>query len=147
MLSTTHSLASALIVSKIANPYLFLPTVLVAHYILDSIPHWDTGTGLLEGKKTKKQAFFHTLIDLAFAGISVFFLFQMGKPFSLLLWFGVILGISPDIAESPALFLDLHFFPINYLEKFHSWFHRSLRFPLGLIPQIIIILLILLLLR
>lgn len=145
MLSTTHSLSSALIVSKIPNPYISLPACLVAHYLSDAIPHWDTGSGLHEGKKSKKAAFFHTLIDLAVAGIAVFFLFQQGKPLSPLSWLGVVLGISPDLIDSPTLFLDLRPFPINYFEKFHNWFHRRLRFPWGLIPQIIIILLVILL--
>lgn len=145
MLSTTHSLSSALIVSKIPNPYLSLSTILATHFLFDSIPHWDTGSGMHEGEKTKRQAFFYTLIDLALAGILVFFLFQKGKPISPLLWAGTILGIAPDLAVFPALFLDFRPFPINYLEKFHYWLHRSLRFPWGLIPQIIIILLIILL--
>lgn len=142
MLSTTHSLASALIVSKIPNPYLSLPTILAVHYLCDAIPHWDTGSGLMTGKKTKKEALFQTLIDLVFAGVLVFVLFQMDKPFSLLLWSGVILGITPDLIESPAIFLNFRPFPINWLEKLHYWSHHSLKFPWGLIPQIIIILLI-----
>jgi len=145
MLSTAHSLTSAFIVSKIPNPYFSFPTILAVHYLWDLIPHCDTGTGLSEGMKTKKVAFFQTLVDLTIAGVLIFLLFQKGKPLSPLLWSGAILGISPDLLEFPALFLDFRPFPINYLEKFHFWFHRKLRFPWGLIPQIIIILLIILL--
>jgi len=145
MLSTTHSLASALIVTKIANPYLSFPTALGAHYLFDFIPHCDTGTGLLDKKKTKKQAFFQTLIDLFVGGLAVFFLFQKDRPFSPLLWTGVIIGLLPDLVEAPALFLDFRPFPIKQLEQFHNSLHHRLRFPFGLIPQIIIILLIILL--
>lgn len=145
MLSTTHSLSSAWIVTKISNPFFSLPTVVAVHYLSDAIPHFDTGSGLSSGEKTKKAAFFQTLIDLAVAGILVFILFQKDKPFSFLLWLGAIVGISPDLAEFPALFFDFRPFPINWLEKFHNRFHRSLRFPWGLIPQIIIIFLIILL--
>lgn len=142
MLSTAHSITSAFIVSKIPNPLLAFPTIIAAHYLCDAIPHWDTGTGLMTGKKNKKAAFFQTLIDLALAGILIFFFFQRSKPLSPFLWTGVILGIAPDLAEFPAIFFNFRPFPINWLEKFHYRFHQGLRFPWGLIPQIIIILLV-----
>lgn len=144
MLATTHSLASALIVSKIPSPALSLPLVIIFHYLLDFIPHWDAGTGLTNGKKTKRKALFYTIVDLVIAGSSVYFLFQLNKPFWPILWVGILLGIMPDILEFPALFLNFRPFPINVLEKFHSEImHRSSSFPLGLIPQIIIIAIIL----
>lgn len=143
MLSTTHTLTSALIISKIPNPYLSFPLILVVHYAYDAIPHCDTGTGLTDGKKTKKKAFFLTLIDLAFAFTLVFLLFQINEPLSPILWLGIIFGISPDLIEFPALFLDLRPFPIKKLEEFHNRYHKRLKCPLGLIPQILIILLIL----
>lgn len=140
MLSTTHSLTSALIVSKIPSPIISFPLIIISHYIFDLIPHWDTGSGLTRGLKTKKQAFFHTLIDLAVAATAVFFLFQIGKSFSFKLWTAVVLSISPDLLEAPALFLDFRPPPISWLEKFHSRLHYSGgHFPSGLIPQIIII--------
>lgn len=144
MLSTTHALASALIVTKIPSPIISLPLIIICHYLMDAVPHWDTGTGLKSGKKSKKTAFFQTLIDLAIAATTVFFLFQIGKAFSVKLWFGVLVGISPDLAEAPVNFLNYHHFLIKKLEKIHQFFHRSWKFPYGLIPQIIIIIAILL---
>lgn len=143
MLSTTHSLTSALIVSRISSPIISFPLTLICHYLMDTIPHWDTGSGLSYGAKPKKWAFIHTLVDLAVAAVVVFFLFQIGKTLSIKLWLGVLVGISPDIVEAPALFLDYRPPPINWLEKFHNKFHRRWQFPWGLIPQIIIIAIIL----
>ncbi|KPJ70776.1 hypothetical protein AMJ51_00985 [Microgenomates bacterium DG_75] len=144
MLATTHSLTSALIVSKIPSPVISFPLILIAHYLMDAVPHWDTGSGLTHGTKTPKTAFIHTLIDLAIAGSTVLLLFQIGKSFSLELWLGVLLGISPDLAEAPATFWNYRPFPINKLEEFHNRFHQRWRFPYGLIPQVIIIALVLL---
>ena len=145
MLETTHSLASALIVSKIPSPAISFPLIIVAHYLLDLIPHWDTGGGLTSGLKSKKMAFIETLVDLAIAGILVFVFFQKNNPFSPTLWFGVLLGITPDLLQFPALFLNLRPFPFNVLEKFHNSLHKGApSFLSGLIPQLIIILLILL---
>jgi hypothetical protein len=148
MLATTHSLTSAVIISQLPSPALGLPVVLASHYLLDLIPHWDTGSGLTKDLKTRKKAFFETLIDLATAGILVFLFFQNGKPFSPLLWGAVILGILPDLLEFPALFFDIRPFPLNYLEKFHTEImHQRAKLPWGLIPQIIIILLVILFIK
>jgi len=137
MLATTHSLASALIVTKIPNPYISLPLVIIFHYLLDLIPHWDTGTGLTTGKKTKQRALALTAIDVIVAATSVFYFFQLSQPFSPLLWVGVILGIMPDILEFPALFFNFRPFPINVLEKFHSQImHTSGKMPWGFVYQI-----------
>ena len=146
MLSTTHSLTSALIVSKIPSPAISFPLIIISHYLIDAIPHWDTGSGLKSGTKDKKTAFIQTLIDLIFAATAVFFLFQVGKALSTKLWLGVFVGTLPDLAEAPANFLDYRPFPINWLEKFHDYFHRSWKLPYGLIPQVIIVAIVLLIL-
>jgi len=143
MLATTHSLTSAIIITKVPSPYLGLPLVLIFHYLLDLIPHWDTGSGMNKGLKTKRKAFVETIIDLASAATLVFFFFQKGQAFSPLLWGAVILGILPDILEFPALFFNFRPFPLNYLEKFHNEImHRRGKLPWGLINQLVIIALI-----
>jgi hypothetical protein len=144
MLATTHSLASALIVSRIPSPLISFPLIIITHYIMDFIPHWDTGTGLTKGLKSRKKAFRDTIIDLAVAAILVFFFFQLGKKFSVKLWFGVLLGITPDLLESPALFLNYRPLIIAKIEEFQDSFHHSVKFPEGLIPQLFLIALILL---
>lgn len=138
MLATSHSLISALIVSRVSPPQLSLPLVFLSHYLLDIVPHWDTGTGLTSGKKSKKTAVIETLIDLTIAFVLVFIFFQKGKPFFPLLWIAVFLGILPDLLEFPALFFNIRPFPLNLLEKFHNdIMHRSGKLPWGLVCQII----------
>jgi len=140
MLATTHSLASALIVTKIFPLYISLPLIVISHYLLDFIPHWDTGTGLRTGEKTKRRAILLTIIDLAVAGGLVFYFFQKNKPFLPLLWWGVVLGISPDILEFPSLFFNFRPFPLNVLEKFHTEvMHNRSNLPWGIILQIVLI--------
>lgn len=139
MLATTHSIVSAFIVKESPSPAIALPLILVSHYLLDFVPHWDTGTGLTKGLKTKKKVFFDTLIDLAIGFTLIFVFFQKGKKFSPLLWGGVFLGILPDLLEFPALFLNFRPFPIKILEKFHNKIHRKAHLPWGLVAQIVII--------
>jgi len=148
MLATTHSLTSALIISQLPSPALGLPLVLASHYLFDLIPHWDTGAGLSRGLKTRRKAFWETIIDLALAFFLVWFFFQKNQPFSPLLWIAVILGILPDLLEFPSLFFKFRPFPLSHLEKFHTEImHKRSKLPWGLIPQIIIILGILFLIK
>ena len=143
MLATTHSLTSALIFNKVSPPALSLALVLVFHYLLDLIPHWDTGSGLTNGFKTKRKALVETIIDLGIAAVVIFFLFQKGNPFSPLLWGGVILGILPDLLEFPSLFLGIRPFPLNHLERFHTEImHRRGKLPWGFLTQLILMALI-----
>ncbi|PIU32982.1 hypothetical protein COT04_02555 [Candidatus Shapirobacteria bacterium CG07_land_8_20_14_0_80_39_12] len=136
-------MTSALIVSKVSPPALSLPLVLVFHYLLDIIPHWDTGSGLTNGLKTKRKAVAETIFDLVIAAGLVFFFFQRGKVFSPLLWGGVILGLLPDLLELPSLFFGFRPFPLNYLEKFHTEImHRRGKLPWGFLTQLILIALI-----
>jgi len=115
----------------------------VFHYLLDIIPHWDTGSGLTNGLKTKRKAVAETIFDLVIAAGLVFFFFQRGKVFSPLLWGGVILGLLPDLLELPSLFFGFRPFPLNYLEKFHTEImHRRGKLPWGFLTQLILIALI-----
>lgn len=146
MLATTHSLTSAVIITKVSPPWLAFPLVLIFHYLLDLIPHWDTGSGLTKGLKTKKKAVWETLIDLFIAVLTVYFFFQKGQPFSLKLWLAILLGILPDLVEFPSLFFNFRPFPLNVLEKFHSQtMHRRGKLPWGLITQLVLMALIFLL--
>jgi len=146
MLATTHSLTSAVIITKVSPNWFAFLLILIFHYLLDLIPHWDTGSGLTKGLKTKKKAALETLADLLVAGITVFFFFQKGQPFSLKLWLAVLLGILPDLIEFPSLFFNFRPFPLNVLEKFHSQImHRRGKLPWGFLTQLIIIALIFLL--
>lgn len=147
MLATTHSLASAVIITKVSPSWFAFILVLIFHYLLDLIPHWDTGSGLTKGLKTKRKAVLETLVDLLVGGLLVFFFFQKGQTFSPKLWLAIILGILPDLIEFPSLFFGFRPFPLNILEKFHSkTMHRRGKLPWGFLTQLIIIALIFLLL-
>lgn len=142
MLATSHSLVSALIFTKISPPQLSLPLVFFSHYLLDIVPHWDTGTGLTNGHKTKKKAVIDTLIDLTIGFTLVFIFFQKNQTFSPLLWLAVFLGILPDLIEFPALFFNKRPFPINFLEKLHDALHQRAKWPWGLIYQMIFLVIV-----
>ena len=138
MLATTHALVGGFVASKISNPIIYSPLLIVSHFLLDSIPHWDLGIDFR--KREKVVNFLIGGADLA-AGIGMCWLiFQKDHPFNPLLWAGVFFSLLPDFLEFPSLFLGWRFFPFDKLELIHSYFfHRKINFPQGLIPQLMII--------
>lgn len=148
MLSIVHGTTGALITSKIPNPFISIPLVLLSHYIEDRIPHWDVGQGLTHKKKSKKTAFLQELFfDFPLSIVLVYFIFQAGQPtLNWQAWLGWFVGLLPDFLEFPYLFLNMKFFPIKQLADFHSWVHRSTPNVFwGMLPQILVILLVILL--
>jgi len=138
MLVVTHALVGGFVSSKISNPVISSPLLVISHFLLDSIPHWDLGT---EFRKRKKIInFLLGWVDLL-GGIGICWLiFQKNSPFKPLLWTGVFFSLLPDFLEFPALFLNWRFFPFDKLKLIHSYFfHRKAKFPQGLILQLIII--------
>jgi hypothetical protein len=137
MLSIAHGVTGALIATKIGNPFLSTPLILITHYVQDLIPHWDFGTGMTKKLKSKKSAFFQELlIDIPVSIILVFFIFRQYESFSIYPWLGWFLGLLPDFLEFPYLFLNARFFPIKDLAKLHAICHRSTpKILLGLAPQ------------
>ena len=75
MLSISHAATGAFIAAKISNPYLAIPLIIATHYLQDAVPHWDVGTGLSKGTKTRTQAFIHEIPDLALALVIVYLMY------------------------------------------------------------------------
>ncbi len=144
MLSIAHTATGALIATKIGNPLISIPLIIASHYLLDTIPHWDVGTGLSSGRKSSSAAFQHELIDLAISGFVVYFLFQSGSAhINFSAWGGAFTALIPDFLEVPENFLNLDIKQLRPLNRFHHSIHHSIPDVLGgLIPQFILLLLI-----
>lgn len=147
MLSIAHGTAGAFIATKIPDPLISIPLIILSHYILDRVPHWDVGQGLTIKSKSKKVAFLQELFfDFPLSILLVYFIFQAGQPLNWYVWLGWFVGLLPDFLEFPYLFLNMKFFPIKQLADFHSWVHRSTPNILwGMLPQVLVILLVILL--
>jgi hypothetical protein len=152
MLSISHAVTGAALAVSIDNPFLSVPLVLLSHYLLDAVPHWDAGTGLTKGSKTPRLAILHELPDLFLAGLLVIVLFQLGRPMelsvsSLAPYWGAFLGLLPDFLEAPRNFLKKEPSWLTPFNRFHHSFHHSIPRPLdGLAPQAVLLVFILLLL-
>ncbi|HSW89547.1 MAG TPA: hypothetical protein VLH19_01615 [Patescibacteria group bacterium] len=141
MLSISHAMTGAYIATRLHNPLLAFPVILASHYLEDWILHWDVGTGLTNGSRSKRTAFILELGDLAIAGLLVLFIFQPNFfAFSWIAIYGAFIGLLPDFVEAPRNFW--HFNPpiLKIFNDFHHNFHRSTpNILLGLIPQIIVV--------
>lgn len=157
MLSISHAATGAVIATNIGNPYISIPIILLSHYLEDAVPHWDAGTGLGSGKKTRTLAMIHGIIDLVLAGIIVLIFYPpnfslLTSPFSLFpflhslitpaIW-GAFLGLLPDFLEAPRNFLKWEPAFMKPINKFHHSFHHSIpRMWDGLAPQILLLIIL-----
>lgn len=153
MLSISHAVTGAFIATKVSNPYLAIPLILLAHYLEDAVPHWDAGTGLTKGVKSPSAAFAHELIDLALAGALVLLFYHAQYPLVPILagasdrnlapYWGALLALLPDFLEAPRNFFKYEPRWLAPLNRFHHSFHHSIpHVAAGLAPQIILLVLL-----
>jgi len=147
MLSIPHSLTGAFIASQIPHPIVYGPLALGAHYLEDWIPHWDFGTGLSTGKRSKKTAVILEIGELIVSAGLIYFFFQKGyAQIQWHIWVGALIGLLPDLVDAPRNFLKLELKILDPLFDFHHYLHHSTpHIFFGLIPQIIVVGLIFLL--
>lgn len=148
MLSISHAVTGAVIATKISNPYLAIPLILLSHYLEDAIPHWDAGTGLGSGKKTRHSALIHGIVDLVLAGIIVLVFYppNLSSISSFIttpaIW-GAFLGLLPDFLEAPRNFLKWEPSFMKPVNSFHHSFHHSIPSMWdGLAPQILLLIIL-----
>lgn len=141
MTSIAHVLTGAYVASNLPHPALYIPVAIALHYFEDWTPHWDAGTGLSSGKRSRKTALILGLIDLAIALVLVYFLWQRSSEFiEWHIWIGAIAGITPDLVEAPKNFLKWNPWFIKPFNDFHDAVHQSIpNVWLGLLPQAIVV--------
>ena len=148
MLSLAHATTGAVLASHIGNPLLSIPIILASHYLEDAVCHYDAGTGLSSGRKSRRTALILGLIDLILAAIFIlvmypptdFSLSSLLSHLSSLSVFGAFVGLIPDFLEAPRNFL--HYEPkwLKPINKFHASFHHSIpNIAAGLAPQVILL--------
>ncbi len=160
MLSISHAVTGAFIATH-THPIIAGPLIIASHYLEDWIPHWDVGTGLSSGRRSRHAALFLEVFDLLAAAGLVFWLWQWEPGISLwgqlqglgmiwsagwfervawAAWLGAFAGLLPDFLEFPRNFL--HWEPpfLRPLNDIHHAFHESThQVVIGLIPQIVLV--------
>lgn len=140
MLSISHAVTGVFIAVKIGNPVLAIPLIILSHYIEDAIPHWDVGTGLTKGLKSKTLAFRHEILDLALTGIFIMIMFG---DYEVIPYWAALVGLLPDLLEAPRNFFKWEPAFLAPLNRFHHSFHHSIpRILDGLAPQLLLLILL-----
>lgn len=141
MLSISHSLTGAFIATKLPSPLLYIPLIFLSHYLEDWIPHWDVGTGLSSGKRSKKTALILEFIELAITIGLVYWFWQAGaSSLNQTAWIGAFTGLVPDFLEAPRNFLKWEPALIKPLNTIHGAFHHSTpNMAFGLLPQFVVV--------
>ncbi len=140
MLSISHALTGAFVAVKLTHPLIYTPVAIASHYFEDWIPHWDVGTGLTNGLRTRRTAFIFGLVELIVGlGLVVWFWYPAGNEILIRALLGSFLGLLPDFLTAPKTFLKLQLPLLKTLDGFHKQMHHSVAsIWFGLTPQIIL---------
>lgn len=146
MTAVAHALVAGAIATKVHDPISLVTLNLGAHFIMDSVPHWDFGTNWRS--RSKRLTGFISIIDTLTAYAVAYLLF-IPQTTGFLLILAVTSSLLPDWLETPwyiffarndkfepgkhASFLEKLTFR---LYKTENRFHSKAGFPLGAITQV-----------
>lgn len=137
MTATSHSLVGASLAKLMPNPYLAILLALFSNFVLDLIPHWDTGTGWHH--RPKIITFMMSGLDVFSGLIFSWWLFSSSvNPLYLLII--ILTATLPDWLEAPYIFLNWDFPPFNWFYHVQSRFHGRDGTIWGVVTQIIVVL-------
>lgn len=136
MLFTAHVLSSGVAGEMIGNAFWAILLGIVVHFIMDSIPHYDTTD---DGKFTSRQILLAGT-DLSF-GCIIIFLLSKNVSLSPSFYFGAVAGLSPDFLSlvPPVKRLTERFAIGRKFHAFHGDIQKIKIKPiLGLLVQLVI---------
>lgn len=141
MLSIPHSLTGAFIASQLPSPFLYIPLAVGAHYLEDWVPHWDFGTGMSTGKRSKYVALSWEAVELVITfGLIYLFWQKDAAQIQWHIWIGALCGILPDLLDAPYNFMSVNLKFLKPLSDAHHFFHHSTPHVFfGLVPQIVVV--------
>lgn len=137
MTATAHSLVGAALAAKIGNPALAIPLAFASHFLLDCVPHWDTGTHYHE--RPKKATFLYSGLDVALGlGLSLLF---FGNTISLsYLLLMIFVSTLPDWLQSPYIFWGIKLPPFYWFYKIQSKLNNKDGSWFGIFTQLAVVL-------
>jgi hypothetical protein len=122
MRAVTHVAAGAVIVANISNPWISLPLAVVAHFVLDTLPHYGDVKSHRAQQLAKQR--YEVPLD-ALAGLLVLLAVIVWYPVNpLLVALGGVLCASPDLWHIYPFVRYLRTgdssVPADWLSKFHD---------------------------
>lgn len=152
MYSPIHASAGLLLAQFMPNPAAAFFAGVVSHYILDAVPHGDTGLGpWLTGGHARRRIVTIETIDLGLAAIVVLSMVERhSATWWLTLVAGAVGGIMPDLLWGVRFVFDNQGWRIPLITRFlhahdrwHSWGHAKhpydIPFAAGIVIQAILL--------
>ncbi|OQB05219.1 MAG: hypothetical protein BWY19_01130 [bacterium ADurb.Bin212] len=136
MLFTAHALSSGVAGESIGNAFLAILLGIFVHFVMDSIPHYDTTD---DGKFTFRQILLAGT-DLLL-GCVIIYLLSKNFALSSSFYWGVVGGLLPDFFSlmPPVRRLTERYFIVRKFQEFHNHIQKIKLGPiLGLAVQIVI---------
>lgn len=159
MYSPVHATAGFFAVLFAPQPWLGLPLAVASHYLLDAVPHGDSGLGpWMTSSGQRHRLLTVESIDLGTAALMVAFLiYQHPEKSSWYLLAGAIGGILPDLLWGTRFLIDQSgaFRALSRLlhihDQAHTWGHAKpaydIPFRVGILAQALLLAAVLLLYR
>lgn len=123
MLETPHVAVGAAIAINVGNPFLALPIVLMSHFVLDKIPHWNPhlNTDLKKTGKISKKNTRIVVADSVLAlilGTTIAFSAMPDLAMVTIVLLSCFVAVLPDLVEAPYYFLRKKG---KAIERFIKW--------------------------
>jgi len=147
MLELVHAATGGIIAYKIGGPLVSLPLAFLSHFVLDLLPHWNPSLSKEKKKlgkispKTILIIFFDCLIGLIL-GLKIAFLALPDTKKAIIVVFGCLAGILPDLIEAPYFFLNKNFPFLKGLISFQGEHQWNVPFVFGVSSQILLLILL-----
>jgi len=142
MTATAHALIGASIAAKVTNPAVGIPLVILSHFVLDIIPHWDLGTNHRAKSKMRLKAEATADVLLGFALAFLIFRNLVNPSY---LFIMIIAAQLPDWLEAPAFMFGIKIPPFSWMGWLGHKIQTRAQLPWGLVTQIVVVALFLLL--
>jgi len=144
MLTTPHAMAGVAIGSLIVNPLIVIPAAVASHFLLDSVPHWQE---VLAPYKPDKPTYIRVPLDIVLA-IGLTILAVHWQPHYVgSIWLGAIFANAPDLDVITMLIPKLRQGIVRTYYDWHCRIQRETSSLWGVVPQLIVIVLSLILVK
>lgn len=133
MLEIPHVIVGITINTIIPNPIISSPLILLSHFTLDKIPHWNP--------KPTRASIPILVFDMLLAVlVSGFFAYRLLPDIwrSITILLSCLLSILPDIVQIPYYFLNLRPNILKRFVKFQTLHQEHVSFKKGILSQVLI---------
>ncbi len=140
MLTTPHSVTGAAIATIFPNLAVAIPVSLVAHFILDTIPHWQEV--IKKPYKPIKTTYFRLPADIILAVLLVWLIAKNHPTISTVIWSSALVSNLPDLDVVATNFLPQLLQKSSVFKRYYDWhcrIQKETKSLIGIFTQVAVI--------